>query len=151
VSVGYIEYGGLVGVSRCQFERTLRGEICGRDGVVGRGGLRLCARHAERLRLEERLNYWRAILAHVELWSREAAGRGRADVVGLLQAEREEASAELARASEGLEELDGGRRGEGGSGDGRAPPPWPPLLLLGLCLLLGIPYLGIDGVGGRHP
>jgi hypothetical protein len=148
VSDGYIEHGGSGGASRCQFERTLRGEFCGEDGVLSQRGLGLCVRHAERLRLEERLNYWRAILAHVELWSREARSRSRGDVVRLLGAEREKASAELARASERLEELDGSRRGEDGSGDGRAPPPWSPLLLLGLFLLLGIPSLG---VGGRPP
>ena len=150
MSDGYTEYGGLGQASRCQFERTLRGEFCVEGGVVGQGGLRLCARHAERLRVEERLNYWRAILAHVELWSGEARSRSRGDVVRLLGAERQKASAELARTSNRLQELDGSRRGEEGSGDGRAPPPWPPLLLLGLLFLLGIPSLGIV-VGGRSP
>ena len=140
MTYGYIQYGGLTGASRCQFERTLGGEFCGEDGVVSQGGLRLCDRHAERLMLEERVAYWRAILAHVELWSGEARSRSRGDVVRLLEAEREKVLAELARSSVRLEELDGSRHGEDGSGNGRAPPLWPPLLL---GLLLSI------GVGGR--
>ena len=114
----------------CQFERTLKGEHCGEDGVVRLDGLRLCNRHADRLRLEERVTYWRAILAHVELWSGEARRRGRADVVRLLALERASVSTELGRASEQIQELEDGRHGEDGSGDGRVLPLWPQLFLL---------------------
>jgi hypothetical protein len=44
------------------------------------GGLWLCERHAERLRLEERAHCWRAILAHIKMWSGEARNRERDDV-----------------------------------------------------------------------
>ena len=61
---------------RCEFERTLKGEYCRENGEVRLDGLRLCERHADRLRLEERVAYWRAMLAHVELWSGEARSTG---------------------------------------------------------------------------
>lgn len=60
------------GEPRCGFERTLKGEYCGEKGDVSLGSLRLCERHAERLRLEERVAYWRALVAHIRLWSGEA-------------------------------------------------------------------------------
>jgi hypothetical protein len=114
--------------SRCEFERTLKGEYCSEDGKVRLDGLTLCSRHAYRLRLEERVTYWRAMLAHVELWSGEARRRGRTDVQHLLEIERARVLVELGR--EESEELEDGQHGEGVSGAGRAPPLWPPLLLL---------------------
>ena len=123
----HIQHRGLGGESRCEFERSLKGEHCPEDAEVRLDGLTLCSRHADRLRLEERLTYWRAILAHVELWSGEARRRGRADVVRLLEIERTKVLAEIERATEGED----GRHGEDGSGDRRAPPIWKPLFLLG--------------------
>jgi hypothetical protein len=90
----------------CEFERTLKGEYCTENGEVRLDGLMLCNRHAGLLRLEERMAYWKAMLAHVELWSGEARRRGRADVVRLLEIERARASAALGRTSEDLEELE---------------------------------------------
>jgi hypothetical protein len=88
----------------------------------------LCNRHADLLRLEERTTYWRAMmLAHLELWSGEARGRQREDLVGLLEIEWTRASAELGRASEELEKLEHGRHAE----DSRAPSLWSSLFLLG--------------------
>lgn len=127
MSYRYIQDEGPSRESRCEFERTLKGEYCPEDGGVGLDGLTLCERHADRLRREERLTYWRAVLAHVELWSGEARRRGRADVVRLLEIERARVLAELERAK-GVED---GHRGEDGSDDGRAPPLWKPLFLLG--------------------
>jgi hypothetical protein len=121
----------------CEFELTLKGEYCKENAEVRLDGSRLCERHASRLRLDERVAYWRAILAHIRLWSGEARTRGREDVVGLLEIERTRASTALERVYEELHSsLDGkvsrdGEDGEVDSGDGRAPPPWwPPLLLL---------------------
>lgn len=130
----YIQHRGLRGRSRCEFGRTLKGDYCGEESAVRLDGLRLCQRHAARLRLEERVIYWRAMLAHVELWSGAARSRGRGEVVRLLEIERARVSTALGRASEELEGLEDGRHGQDGSGDGRAPPPWPPLLLLSLLL-----------------
>jgi hypothetical protein len=112
---------------RCEFERTLRGEYCIEYGEVRLDGLRLCERHAEQLRLEERVAYWRAMLAHMRLWSGEARCRKRDDVVRLLEIERARSTAALERV---YEELRHSRDGEDGSRDGRAPPLWPPLFLL---------------------
>ena len=127
MSYRYIEDRGSTRESRCQFERTLRGEYCPEDAEVTLDGLTLCDLHADRLRLEERLTYWRAILAHLELWSGEARRRSRADVARLLEIERARVLSELERATQ----VEDGRHGEDGSGDGRAPPIWEPLFLLG--------------------
>jgi hypothetical protein len=138
----YIQHGGLRRESRCEFERTLKGEYCPEDGEIRLDGLTLCSRHAYRLRLEGRVTYWRAMLAHVELWFGEARRRGRADVVRLLEIERARVLTGLGR--EEAAELEGGRHEEDRSGDGRAPPLWPPLLLWGL--LMSIPLsIGVSG------
>ena len=131
----------------CEFERSLKGEYCGHRGHVSLDGLLLCEAHARQLRVEERVTYCRAMLAHIELWTRAARTRGRKDIVELLSIERRKASAALERIL--LEELeqrgeDGsgsgdGRDGDGkgadgtdgkGGGDGRVIPLWPPLLSL---------------------
>ena len=123
----YIQHRRPTRESRCEFERSLKGEYCPEDAEVRRDGLTLCNRHADMLRLEERVTYWRAILAHVELWSGEARRRSRADVVRLLEIERARVLAELERAKV----VEDGRRREDGSVDGRAPPLRKPLFLLG--------------------
>jgi hypothetical protein len=112
--------------------------IAGEKSEVRLDGLRLCERHSDQLRFEERLAYWRAILAHIRLWSGEARSRGRGDVVRLLEIERVRAEAAIERASEELqrsrdgEEVKVGGNGKAGSGDVRTPPPWwrPPLFVL---------------------
>jgi hypothetical protein len=118
---------GFRGEYRCEFERTLRGEYCTEYAEGRLDGLRLCERHAERLRLEERVAYWRAMLAHIRLWSVEARSRKRDDVVRLLEIERARSTAALERV---YEELRHSRDGEDGSRDGRAPHLLPPLLSL---------------------
>ena len=120
VADGHIQGGPLGVESRCEFERALEGEHCGEAGEVGLDGLWLCGRHADRLRLRERVAYWRAILAHVDLWSGEARRRGRGDVVGLLGVERARASAALERASEALQRNREGRIPDGPAGTARA-------------------------------
>jgi hypothetical protein len=139
-----IHYQGGEGQYRCEFERTLKGEYCGQRGQLRLDGLLLCNGHARHLRLEERVAYCRAMLAHIELWSGYARTRGREDIVGLLEIERTKASAALGRALEDLERGEGdsgssdGKGGEDGRGvNGRVIPLWPPLLLL-----LGIAVLG---------
>jgi hypothetical protein len=105
----------------CEFEHTLKGECCLEKGCVELEGLWLCERHAYRLWLEERAVFWRAMLAHIRLWSGEARSRERDDVVRLLEIERARSAAALERVYEELQES---RYGDGkdGSGDGRAPP-----------------------------
>jgi hypothetical protein len=134
---------------RCEFEATLKGEYCGQIGHVRLDGLLVCERHARQLRLEEQVAYCRALLAHIELWSREARTRGREDIASLLGIERGRASAALGRVLlEDLERGEGdagwgagrdgnGKGGDGRGGDGKVIPLWPPLLLL-----MGITILG---------
>ena len=138
MSGDYIQHGLSNGETRCEFERTLRGESCPENREVELDGLRVCERHADRLRLEEQAAYCRAILAHVALWSGEARRRGRRDVVGLLEFERARVSASLGRANEELEKSregggeNGGDGEDGPGGGGRLL--WPPLLLLGVAV-----------------
>jgi hypothetical protein len=69
----------------------------------------------------ERAAFWRAMLAHAELWSGEARRRGRDDVVGRLEKLRARSAAALGCILEDLEEsrdLDG----ENCSGEGRGLP-----------------------------
>ena len=153
---GSIHSRGGEGQYWCEFERTLKGEYCGKRGQLRLDGLLLCETHARELRLEERVAYCRAMLAHIELWSREARTRGREDIVDLLGIERTRASAVLERILlEDLERGEGygasgdGRDGHGNGadgkdgrgGDGRVIPLWPPLLLLFLSLAVrGYPH-----------
>ena len=102
---GYIQHGSSRSEFRCEFERTLKGEHCPENGEVRLDGSMLCNRHADRLRVEERVTYWRAMLAHVVLWSGEARSTGRKDLVRLLEIEGARASAKLGRASEEMEGL----------------------------------------------
>jgi hypothetical protein len=106
---------------RCEFERALKGECCSEKGCVELEGLWLCERHAYRLWLGERAAFWRAMLAHAQLWSGEAHRRGRDDVVGRLEKLRARSATALGCILEDLEEsrdLDS----ENGSGEGRGPP-----------------------------
>jgi hypothetical protein len=89
---------------RCEFERTLKGEGCSEKGYVRLEDLWLCERHAYRLWLEERVAYWRAMLAHAELWSGKARRRGRDDVVGRLGKLQARSAAALGCILEDLEE-----------------------------------------------
>jgi hypothetical protein len=106
---------------RCEFERTLKGECCSEKGCVELEGLWLCEPHAYRLWLGERAAFWRAMLAHAELWSGEARRRGRDDVVGRLEKLRARSAAALGCILEDLEESRD-TDGENGSGEGRGPP-----------------------------
>ena len=126
---GHIQNRRFEEESRCEFERTLKGEYCAEMGDVRLDGSRLCPRHADRLRLEERAAYWRAMLAHIRLWSGEARSRGRGDVVRLLETERARSATALERV---YEELQDGRKGEDGSGEGRVTPLLPRLPLLSI-------------------
>jgi len=99
----------------CEFEATLKGEYCQERAEARLDGLLLCNRHAREVCLEERVAYYRAILAHIELWSGYARTRGREDIVGLLGIEQTRASAALGHVLEALKRDEG----EGGSGDGR--------------------------------
>jgi len=94
------------GQPRCEVSDTLTGGYCEKSGTQRTLDGLLCEQHARHLGLEERIACWEAILLHIELWSKAARGRGREDIVRLLQLERAEAAAALARAHEDLEKAE---------------------------------------------
>ena len=91
----------------CEASNTLKGGYCKNPGTQRTmdGLLLLCEQHAKQFGLEERIACWEAILLHIELWSKTAHGRGREDIVRLLQLERAEAATAHKRAYEDLEQL----------------------------------------------
>ena len=93
---------------RCEVSYTLMGGYCEKPGTTQRtiDGLLLCEPHARQFGFDERIACWEAILLHIELWSKAARRRGREDIVRLLQLERAEAAAALARAHEELEKAE---------------------------------------------
>src|SRR5829696_171836 len=91
---------------RCEVSHTLTGEYCEKPGTQTTIDGLLCEQHARQLGLEERIACWEAILLHIELWSKAAYRQDREDIVRLLQLERAEARAALARACEDLEQAE---------------------------------------------
>ena len=93
---------------RCEANKKtlVEGEYCENPGTQRTIDGLLCEKHARQLGLEERIACWRAILLHIELWTKTAHRRGREDIVRLLQLERAEAAAALERAYEDLEQAE---------------------------------------------
>ena len=91
---------------RCRAGDVLTGEYCENPGTQRTIDGLLCEPHARQLGLDERLACWKAILLHIELWSKAAHGRGREDIVRLLHLERAEAAAALARVHKDLEKAE---------------------------------------------
>jgi hypothetical protein len=91
---------------RCEASDTLTRGYCEKPGTQRTIDGLLCEAHASHFGLEERIACWEAILLHIELWSKAACRRSREDIVRLLQLERAEAAAALARAHEELEEAE---------------------------------------------
>jgi hypothetical protein len=91
---------------RCEVSKTLKGDSCENPGIQRTIDGLLCEQHARQLGLEERIACWEAILLHIELWSKAAYDRDREGIVRLLQLERAEAGAALARAYEDLEQAE---------------------------------------------
>jgi hypothetical protein len=88
---------------RCELSYTLKGGYCEDLGTQSTKDGLLCEKHARQLGLEEQVACGEAILLHIELWSKIARKHGREDIVRLLQLERDEAAAKLARTYEHLE------------------------------------------------
>jgi hypothetical protein len=91
---------------RCEVSYTLTGGYCEKPGTQRTIDGLLCEQHARQFGLEERIACWEAILLHIELWTKAARRRGREDIVRLLQLERAEAAAALARVHEDLEKAE---------------------------------------------
>ena len=113
---------------RCQATGAFDGAFspCARPGQETVDGLLLCEGHTLEARLEGQVACWDEVLFHLDLWSREAGRRDRADVVRLLEVQRAEAAFAMEEAREDLDRARGQTyRGSGKSW--RAPTKGPPL------------------------
>ena len=114
-------------VPRCEIDHLFGGAACVEAAKEQVDGLLLCERHALEAKLEGQIGCWGEMLFHIDLGSREAARRGREDIVGLLEVERGQATAARQRAYADLDVL---RKSEKPR-DHRAPPTsWRGSLLL---------------------
>src|SRR5215212_5252033 len=112
--------------SPCQINHLFGGASCVEAAEEKVDSLLLCERHALEAKLEGQIECWGEMLFHIDLWSREAARRGREDVVGLLEVQRVEATSARHRAYEDLDVL----RSETPWEPRRGPPTRGSLLLL---------------------
>ena len=87
--------------SRCEVGRTLRGGQCELPGEIEFGGALLCARHAKRAEIYERLDLLHGIVLSLELCLRTVALRGNRNHT-LLRCQRARATRELELAYEDL-------------------------------------------------
>jgi hypothetical protein len=87
----------------CEISHLFGGAPCSKTGEEIIDGLLLCERHALEAKLEGQIECWDGILAHVDLWSREASRRDRPDIVELLEVERTKATYAIERAYEDLD------------------------------------------------
>lgn len=92
--------------SRCEIDHFFSGTSCAKPGKVDLEGLVFCEKHALEVRLEGQIACWRGMLFHIDLWSREATRRERADVGRFLEVQRAEAAWAIERA---YADLDRGR------------------------------------------
>ena len=88
---------------RCEFDHLFGGTSCEREESVEIDSLVLYERHALQAKLEGQIECWRAMLAHIELWSREATRRDRTQIAQLLEVERLKVEAATERVSRELE------------------------------------------------
>ena len=90
--------------SRCQMGHFLgeSSSSCAKPAKVNVDGLALCEGHAVEVKLEGQISCWEEILAHLDLWSREATRQNRPDIVGLMEVERRKATSAIARARSDL-------------------------------------------------
>jgi hypothetical protein len=86
----------------CEFDRTLKGGCCAKQGEVRLEGLLLCESHARRLEAQERIDLLRGIVSCLELCLSNLALRRDKNLVGLLRAERAGAARELELAHQEL-------------------------------------------------
>src|SRR5215208_67746 len=91
----------------CEVYHLLGGTPCAKAAKEEVDGLVFCERHALEAKLEGQISCWGEMLFHIDLWSREAARRGREDVVGLLEVQRAEATSARQRARTDLDVLRG--------------------------------------------
>ena len=88
--------------SRCQTDYFPGRPSCAEPAQTDVDGLLLCEEHALEAKLEGQIACWEGILAHIDLWSREATRRDRPDIVILLDLERIKATSAIVRACSDL-------------------------------------------------
>ena len=103
----------------CECDPFLGGTSCARPAREMVDEQLLCERHATEAKLGGQISCLSGILAHVDLWAREATLRARPDVVRLLEVQRAEVVSAIARA---YEELDALRRSETSMAEAREAP-----------------------------
>jgi hypothetical protein len=123
----------------CEAYHLFGGAPCAKAAKEKVDGLVFCERHALEAKLEGQVSCWEEMLFHIDLWSREAARRGREDILELLEVERGQATSERHRAYADLDALRRGRPWEHGAPPTRRrgsllllPPKAAPPLSLGL-------------------
>jgi hypothetical protein len=89
--------------SRCQVGHNPGRPSCAEPAKIDVDGLVLCEKHTLEAKLEGQIVCWDAILAHVDLWSREASRREREDIVRLLDVERAKVTSAIERARSDLD------------------------------------------------
>src|SRR5215208_5862250 len=85
--------------SRCEIDHCQGSTFCMESAKVELNGLMLCEKHTLEAKLEGQITCWEAMLAHLDLWSREAIRRDRPEIAGLLEVERLEAVTAIEQAS----------------------------------------------------
>src|SRR4051812_24920172 len=89
----------------CEVYHLFGGTPCAKAAKEEVDGLVFCERHALEAKLEGQISCWDEMLFHIDLWSREAAGRDREDIVELLEVERGQATSARHRAYADLDVL----------------------------------------------
>jgi hypothetical protein len=89
----------------CEVYHLFGGTPCTKAAKENVDGLLLCEGHALEVKLEGQIGCWEEMLFHIDLWSKEAARRGREDVVELLEVERGQATSARHRAYSDLDVL----------------------------------------------
>jgi hypothetical protein len=87
---------------RCEVAETLQGGYCERSGRIRFAGLLVCERHARVLEAQDRMTLSEGIVSCLGLCLRNISLRKNKDLSILLQAQRAQATRELAHALEDL-------------------------------------------------
>jgi hypothetical protein len=82
----------VISQPRCEIEKTILDEECGRPGEVDYGGMLLCTPHAKLRGLEDRAEALLSSVSRMDVWMEEN-GNGAADdeFVGRIRRERRKA------------------------------------------------------------
>ena len=90
---------------RCEISKTLKGGYCERAGEVEFADVLLCRRHARQLQAQDRVDLLGGIVSSLELSLSSILLRKDRDLTLLVRAQRAQATQELARAHEDLQQL----------------------------------------------